>query len=126
MASKSKINSQINTIQQLIEEAISLDAMMCGSFSKAYRRCGKPNCKCSSAGEKGHPFFRISYFEKGKQRTMTIKEKDKRRMENLVENYRKFKDYKRKIKVECENLIARMNDFQNSMVDKMKKEIKSL
>jgi len=40
--------------QAILDQMTSLDSFRRGAVSAIYRKCGKPQCWCSKAGERGH------------------------------------------------------------------------
>ena len=73
----------------LIERLCQAQAMIKGSFSTSYRRCGQANCRCAEG--KGHPMNRISYTDQGKSRTKLVRAEDIEWAKQMTEFYKRFR-----------------------------------
>jgi hypothetical protein len=73
----------------LIERLCQTQAMIKGSFSTSYRRCGQANCRCAEG--KGHPMNRISYTDQGKSRTKLVRAEDIEWAKQMTEFYKRFR-----------------------------------
>ncbi len=59
--------------QQLLQQIAALDDLRPGSLVASYRKCGKPNCRCSGPGHPGHgPRWILTHRVNGKTRIRTI------------------------------------------------------
>lgn len=86
-------------------------AMLRGTFSTAYRRCGKPNCRCANPNEQAHPFLRLSWTEMGRQHTRTIPSNDAQWVEEATRAYRQYKQWRKDVK----NLFGTLEEQLNSI-----------
>lgn len=58
---------------QLRADLAAVGDMRPGSLVARYRRCGKPNCRCARAGDRGHgPSFSLTHAVNGKTVTKII------------------------------------------------------
>jgi len=89
MSTPNHIQKLENKRAVLIERLSQTQAMIKGSFSTSYRRCGQPNCRCAE-GE-GHLMNRISYTDQGKSRTKTVQHKDIEWAKQMTQTYKRFR-----------------------------------
>ncbi len=58
---------------QLRHQLAAIGDLRPGSLVPSYRKCGKPNCRCSAEGHPGHgPQWILTHKVKGKTRTRVI------------------------------------------------------
>lgn len=89
MSTVKQIQNLENKRAMLIERLCQTQAMIKGSFSTSYRRCGQANCRCADGA--GHPMNRISYTDKGKSRTKLVREEDIEWARQMTEVYKRFR-----------------------------------
>lgn len=109
-------------LSALIDQMTDLSSMLRGSYGVAYRRCGKPNCRCAENDSKAHPFFRLSWTENEKQYTRNIPDEDREWIKEQVENHKLYKKNKRKIISLHKNLCDRLVAMEKEMTAKTKRE----
>ena len=119
---KNRIKNLTEEIDQIVNEMINISHMIGGSFSTAYRRCGKPNCWCNNKDKPGHPIVRITFTEQRKSRSKAIPSKDKEWIKEMTDNYRSFRQHFQELR-QCEN---KLNELLNQFEQDVKKETKSL
>jgi len=109
-------------ISTLLNQISNLSSMLRGSYGVAYRRCGKPNCKCAVEDSKAHPFFRLSWTDQGKQYTRTIPDDDQDWIKSQVENHKLFRKNKRKIMSLQKKLSDELTILEQKMIKETRKE----
>lgn len=98
MSSIKKIKMIQQEINELLMQLLEIKTIAKGSYGITYRRCGKTNCWCNDKELKGHPYRRITWNDNGVARTKSISEKDKDRVFQLTENYKKFRKFSREVR----------------------------
>jgi hypothetical protein len=106
---KEEIKTVLLEIDRLVAEMMNVSQMVGASFGIAYRKCGKPNCRCNSEENKGHPVLRINFTEKKKSKTRAIPKKDEKWIKEVTDNYRNFRQNFQKLR-SCEK---KLNDLLN-------------
>ena len=99
--------------QRIIKMLLVIREMIPGTFGTAYRRCGKPSCRCAK-GE-GHAYVRITWTENGQGKTRTIAEKDLLRIQQLTESHQKFR-----------KLLKNLRDIEKSTAEAIKAHKKEI
>lgn len=89
MSTAKQIHNLENKRAMLIERLCQTQAMIKGSFSTSYRRCGQANCRCADGV--GHPMNRISYTDQGKSRTKLVRSDDIEWARQMTEVYKRFR-----------------------------------
>lgn len=84
----------INILQQLIEQQLSLPAPLIGSVKKQYTTCGQPNCRCKAKlnPQKHGPYNQLSYSFKGRSSTMFVKDKDIQKITAMTASYKAHRE----------------------------------
>lgn len=116
-------------MSQVLEEMLSIQTMLPGSYNKVYCRCGKTNCWCYAKGggkskskdKAGHPFRRITWMEKGVSKTKAIPEKDVDWIKEVTENYRNFRKKRKEIQELEENIRRLLEDYRKHIVKKTRR-----
>jgi len=82
-----------NEIKKIIEEIITLGAVLPGSVSKIYNVCGKKNCKCKDpvSPKKHGPYNLLSFTIGRKSSTKFIKDEDLKNVKSMQKNYQRLK-----------------------------------
>lgn len=123
MSSKQQIITRIKSIEgqrhQLIEALLSAQQMVRGSFTKGYRKCGKPNCWCVEG--KGHPINRIVWTEKARARAKSIPQEDSEWAKAITEHYKRFRKVRKKIRGQAKRLNQLLDELEKKIVDDTKK-----
>lgn len=123
MSSKKQITTRIKSIEgqrhQLIEELLSAQQMVRGSFTKGYRKCGKPNCWCVEG--KGHPINRIVWTEMAKARAKSIPQEDCEWAKVVTEHYKRFRKVRKKIRGQEKRLNQLLDELEKKVVNDTKK-----
>jgi hypothetical protein len=119
-------NSNLKKIQQEIEKTteqmLSLTTMLQGSYGKAFRRCGKSNCRCANSDQDGHAFYRISWTEKGKSYTRNIPEQDRKWIKQAVENYKAYRKGRKYLLTLQNKLDIQLTEFRKKQIEKTRKK----
>ncbi len=113
MATPKEIKQTSERVTQLVNKLLKPQAMVRGSFSTVYRRCGKPTCWCAEPGQKGHASTRITWTENGISHTKTLKEQEHRHFQKAAEAYRTYRRYRRQLRSE-EKLLEEQLDLYES------------
>jgi len=94
--------------------------MLRGSFSVAYRKCGKPTCRCAR-GEK-HPYNRITWSERAKSKIKTIPSQDVDWAKELTGNYRIFRKNRQRLRqLECDQKLL-FDQLEDELVGMARKQ----
>ena len=89
MSTSKKILNLEQKRATLLERMCETQAMIRGSFSTSYRRCGRDNCWCADGD--GHPMNRISFSDDGKSRTKVVSAEDIEWAKLMTESYQRFR-----------------------------------
>jgi len=114
---KNQIQATLVEIERLVTEMTNVSQMIGASFGMAYRKCGKPGCRCSTDESKRHPVIRITFTENQKSQTRAIPKKDEQRVKELTDNYKNFRQNFQQVRI-CQN---KLNDLLNQF-EKITKE----
>ena len=120
MQNRKIIQIQLQEINRLAMNMLNSKCMFKGSFGKVYRRCGKPNCRCAQPGSKAHPNVRVTWFENGTNRTLSIKASQEKQVKMLVNNYRNFKKNRTELKKVYEKMLNLFTQLENEIVENTK------
>jgi hypothetical protein len=112
-----EIKQSSQRIRRLVKTLAEAKAMVRGSFSTVYRRCGKQTCWCAEPGQKGHICTRITWTEKGISRTRTVNDEDRKCLRKSVEIYRTFRRRRRQLRSE-EKLLEKLMDAHERNIAK--------
>ena len=110
--------------QQTLSELLDLDHLVRGSLATVYTKCGKDNCRCKKG--KGHPHARISWSERGQGYTRKVPKDEIVWCQKKIENYRRFRSLKSKLKNLEANTKNLINDLEDIFVDATRKDISFL
>lgn len=116
------INKIQNEIALTLQRMQTINCMLRGSYGKAYRKCGKPNCRCANPAEKAHPFYRITWTEQGKSYTRNIPEIDREWVKQAVENYRTFKSGRKKLYSLHKKLDSQLAKLEKKIINLTRKQ----
>ncbi len=92
---------------ELITQLKMIKKMIRGTYVEAYRKCGKPNCRCAREIE-GHPSYQISWTKDGRSRSKAIPKDDIPWIQEMTGNYKKWRSLRsdiRKIEDEEKRLL---------------------
>jgi hypothetical protein len=115
-ATPTDIKNLISRVCSIVEKMLSLSGMVRGSFGTIYRRCGKPTCWCVDLMKKGHPCTRLVWTDETGAKTRSIQKGDIQTVAEAVEQYRKFKQMRRQLRVEEEKLEELLNNFERETI----------
>lgn len=120
MSSRKKIKKFTKIRSDLLTQiSEGFDEILRGSYCVIYTKCGKANCRCKEG--KGHPHARITWREKGMAITRKVPRKEIDWVLKVTENYRKFRDVRKKIiNLEAELKMC-IDLLENELVKKTRK-----
>ena len=90
-----KIQSTENKRSELVSQLLEEKKMTRGSFCQIFVKCGKKNCWCFKG--KGHPHWRMSLREQGKQFSRAVPVEEYEWIRETTKNYRDFKKIRKEI-----------------------------
>lgn len=85
------LKSLLADYQHPLDELLPLRQLVKGSVYQLQTRCGKPSCHCASEQGPLHPFTVLSWSEHGKTRLRTLPSGERAHLQQLTENYRRFR-----------------------------------
>ncbi len=98
----------------LIKRLCETQAMIKGSFSTSYRRCGQANCRCAEG--QGHPMNRISYTDQGKSRTKLVSLEDIEWAKQMTEIYKRFRKDRQALRQLEKKLNAAIDQLETKTI----------
>ena len=105
--------------QEVLSELFSMKKMVWGSFCLIHVKCGKAYCQCAKG--KLHPHQRMSWRENGKSISRAVPKEEHAWIEEMTENYRRFKELRRRLNAINEEMNALLDTFEDSVVKKTRK-----
>jgi hypothetical protein len=110
---------------KLIAEMSRLHDLRPGSITGIIRRCGKPSCHCSKAGDPGHgPTLRLTYKAEGKTISEALPTPAAvRKAEREIGEFRRYQQIHRDF-IEVNEKICRLRPLENSLTPQEKKRPK--
>lgn len=100
----------------LINELLTTNQMIRGSFGITYRRCGKQTCWCIH--EKGHSYTRITWTENAQAHTKAIPHNDIPWFKDITKKYRTFRKLRTRISLLDLHIKNKIDSFENEVVEK--------
>lgn len=119
---QTEIQKTLRELKDILSRIEHTPTMLRGTFSTAYRRCGKPNCRCANPKEQAHPFRRLSWTEMGKQYTRTISESDALWVEKATRAYRQYKQRRKEVKNLCARLEEQLSSIEAQILARTRSE----
>lgn len=116
--------------RELCDELKQLGAFRRGTLSLIYRKCGRPNCKCTKRGHRGHPQYIWSTTIRGKSYARNIPlGPQMQKYKGEIENYHKFLKIRDEIievseKIADEQPIPKVES--NHELEKLKKKLQRM
>ena len=105
---KSELKDLEGKKEKLVRSLRELGDMRRGSVAERYIPCGKPGCRCTKPGQKGHgPNYSLTWKEHGKTRTRYIAAKDVRRVREQIRAKHQFDAICREIVAVSEQISDR-------------------
>jgi len=89
--------------------------MIRGSFVLLGKKCGKPNCRCST-GEP-HPTHYLSISEEGRKRMVHVRSVDLAMVREAAERYRSFREARAALVKLSAEVVALADALQECLVD---------
>ncbi len=120
MSSK-KLNILKLKIEKSIKQMPFFELMFPGDFREVYRKCGKKNCWCFKS-QKGHPFRRITWSEKGKAKTKAIPKNDIDWIKMVTGNYGRFRKERGRIFKLVKKFGNELNNIETRVINKTRKQ----
>ena len=112
--SREKIKKLLQHHTEVIQEMLSFESMVRGTFYVAKTKCGKPTCRCAQGYL--HTHARLTWSEEGKQHTQKITEKQEGDIVRLTAAYKKYRQlFRQLVKVE-EELRLELEKFEWNIV----------
>ena len=86
----------VNSIHQQISK---LGAMLPGKINTQWTQCKTKGCKCMDKENprKHGPYNQLSFSFAGKSSTMNIKEKDLKKAQHCIDNYKRFQELSKQL-----------------------------
>lgn len=113
--------SRIKQIQQLglrhaelLNCIVEIRAMIRGSFSTVYRKCGKPNCRCAKGD--GHPLDRIVFFQGSRSTSRAVAKGEVQWVKSMTENRRKFREYRQQLRAVQKAIQDEIDEFEEEVI----------
>jgi hypothetical protein len=107
---------------KLIAEMSRLHDLRPGCISGIVRRCGKPSCHCSKAGDPGHgPTLRLTYKAEGKTISEALPTPAAvRKAEREIGEFRRYQQLHRDF-IEVNEKICQLRPLEDSLTPQEKK-----
>jgi hypothetical protein len=121
MKSKFDIRSLLDRRESVIDQMLDLFPMIPGAFKEVFRKCGKPNCWCSS-GSRGHSLRRITWSEQGKAHSKAVPDEQLDWFIIATENYREFQQLKKQIAELDRDIVEELEQYALCQVAKSRFE----
>ena len=88
-----------NKAKDIKKEISKLGLMLPGKISKQWHQCLKNGCKCMDKKnpQKHGPYNKLSFSFGGKNSTINIKDKDLKKAEKCIKNYKRFQELNKKL-----------------------------
>ena len=84
-----KTHRSLARAQELRSEMRRLDMLLQASVVLRRTKCGKYSCRCAQG--KLHESWSVTYKEKGKTRTISLREEDRAEVRQWAENWKRFR-----------------------------------
>ena len=107
---------------QLLEQLLAVPALLRGSFSRVFTRCGKPNCWCAQA-DQGHAHTRITWSEAGRLITRKVPANQVDQIRQLTANYRRFRRLRRALLRVDAQLGEWLDQYEQQQIAKLRKRL---
>ena len=120
MSSKKLENLKMRLADMIIHMP-SFELMLPGDFREVYRKCGKKNCWCFTS-EKGHPFIRVVWSDKGKIKTKAIPKQDFKWIKMVTDNYSIFRKERGKIFKLVRKFANELNKLEAKAINTARKK----
>jgi hypothetical protein len=108
----------------ILEALLQFSAILPGTFGEIYRKCGKVNCWCYEGD--GHFLTRITWKEEGASKTKAIPKDKIAWVKEVTQNYKSFRNYRRKLQALEVNSKALLDQFEQKLIIKTKRSKNSL
>jgi hypothetical protein len=116
MSTPNKIKKLEQRRDVLIGEMLKTQTMIRGSFSTAYRKCGRANCWCAQGD--GHPIDRINFSDEGRSRTKSVKPADVQWAKQMTESYKRFRKHRQALRVLEKKINLAIDELETRIVSK--------
>ena len=107
---------------QLLQQLLAVPALLRGSFSRVFTRCGKPNCWCARA-DQGHAHARIIWSEAGRLITRKVPANQVDQIRQLTANYRRFRRLRRALDTADAQLGEWLDQYEQQQIVKLRKRL---
>jgi hypothetical protein len=94
-----RLDALLSRRAQLLRELTRIGDMRQGTISENYRRCGKPNCRCSDPDHSGHgPYYAFTRKLAGRTKTTNLRPGPRlTKLRNEVAEYQRFRGLCREV-----------------------------
>ena len=99
----------------LLEELLAIPALLRGSFTRVFTRCGKPNCWCARS-DQGHAHARMSWSEHGRLITRKVPAPQVDQIRALTANYRRFRRLRRALVAADGQLSEWLDQYEQQQI----------
>lgn len=84
----------VESVKSIREQLAKLGAMLPGKINIQWTQCKTKGCKCMDKKNprKHGPYNQLSFSFAGKSSTMNIKEKDMKKAQQCIDNYKHFQE----------------------------------
>ncbi len=117
------ILNRLNTLEKkrstLLAELLNIRAMVRGSFSVSFGRCGTATCWCATA-DKGHPHNRIAWGKDAKKFTKTIPADEIPWIKEMTKGYKQFRAIRRRLRTITDKQRLLLDQLEDELVEKTK------
>ena len=107
---------------QLLQQLLAVPALLRGSFSRVFTRCGKPNCWCARA-DQGHAHARITWSENGRLITRKVPANHVDQIRQFTANYRRFRRLRRTLVTADAQLSEWLDRYEQQQIAKLRKRL---
>ena len=120
----SKARQRLREVEQAraayVEELVSADAMVEGSFVTLGRKCGKPGCRCET-GEKHYSQY-LSRSVNGRTEIIYVRRVDEVEVSEKAERYRRFRNARAELMKLAAQTAELADELQTALTEPYVKE----
>lgn len=111
-----KIKIKEKQLHKLLTKLLESNHMVWGSFCLIHVKCGNKYCQCKDG--KLHPHRRMSWREDGRGLSRAVPKEEYDWIEEMTENYREFKKFRRELRNLEEELEGLLDTYEEIVVKK--------
>lgn len=94
----------------LLEPLQARGVLVRGSLYARRRQCGRPGCRCERGALHVSDAFSVS--EDGQTRHVSLSLVDRERLQEGVDNYRRFRRVRQELRATCEHLLTLVEEME--------------